>query len=49
VIVGNQDFVCGHFSNDPVFQTTLGTATELNQQGTLNANQKNSVSNLAAP
>jgi hypothetical protein len=31
------------------FQTTQGTATELNQQGTFNANQKNSVSNLAAP
>jgi hypothetical protein len=38
VIIGNQDFVCGHCSNDPVFQTTQGTATELHPWGTFNAN-----------
>jgi hypothetical protein len=22
MVIGNQDFVCGHFSNDPVFHGT---------------------------
>jgi hypothetical protein len=49
MVVGNQDFVCGHFSNDPVFlwdtrcisglaKTTRGAATQQHQQGTFNAN-----------
>jgi hypothetical protein len=38
VVIGNQDFVCGHFSNDPVLLTAQGAATELHQQGTFNAN-----------
>ncbi|CAI8967519.1 hypothetical protein EMIT0P12_70018 [Pseudomonas sp. IT-P12] len=37
VVIGNQDFVCGHFSNDPVLQTAQGAATERHPQGAFNA------------
>jgi hypothetical protein len=58
VVIGNQDFVCGHFSNDPVFfmgrpmhsdlaKAPQGTATELHRQGTFNA--KNALQIQAAP
>jgi hypothetical protein len=50
VVIGNQDFVCGHFSNDPVFygrpdaisphQSNSRLQPECcNQQGTFNANK----------